>query len=217
MEQPRIPIEVYAESTPNPNVMKFVANRRLVMHDGLEFRSPEAAQKAPLVQQLFQFPFVREVFLSANFVAIAKFDTLDWLEISQELRYFVRNWLSEGRPILSPDFDEADLTSGADSSSSNAETPAPADPRAIPMRDPAEFSVVELQVAALLDEYVSPAVAQDGGMIRLISVEGRTAKVLLQGACSGCPSSTATLQQGVKNLLVKMLPSLVEEVEAVNG
>jgi len=217
MEQPRIPVEVYAESTPNPNVMKFVANRRLVMHDGLEFRSLDVAQKAPLVHQLFQFPFVREVFLSANFVAIAKFDTLDWLEISQELRYFVRNWLSEGRPILDPDFDETALTAGVDAVAGDSQPSGTADPRDVPVRDFAEFNEVEQQVAALLDEYVSPAVAQDGGMIRLISVEGRTAKVLLQGACSGCPSSTATLQQGVKNLLVKMMPTLVEEVEAVNG
>ncbi len=217
MEITRIPVEVYAESTPNPAVMKFVANRRLVAQDGLEFRSIAEASKAPLAQQLFHFPFVREVFISANFVAIAKFDTLDWLEITHEIRGFVKNWLAEGRPILDPDFGVSQNQVNSDSKPLDELNSAGPNRAVLQGYDPQNYSEIELKVAEIIDEYVSPAVAQDGGLIRLIRVEDRTAKVLLQGACSGCPSSTATLQQGIKSLLVKMLPDEIVEVESING
>jgi len=216
MEITRIPVEVYAESTPNPSVMKFVANRRLIAQDGIEFRSIAEASKAPLVYQLFHFPFVREVFISSNFVAIAKFDTLDWLEITPEIRSFVKNWLAEGRAILDPDFSISTQSEASDSDASQ-ETARHGSRAALEGYDPANYSELELKVAEIIDEYVSPAVAQDGGLIRLIRVEDRTAKLLLQGACSGCPSSTATLQQGIKSLLVKMLPGEIAEVESVNA
>lgn len=192
--------------------MKFVANRILVEGDALEFRNIEEARPSPLAYQLFHFPFVREIFISGNFIAITKFDVIDWEEITAELREFVRNWIHEGRQVIDPQYTAA----VSDSEEDPIATPNIGGP-AVELPDPESLSEVEKRIVEILDDYVTPAVAQDGGQIRFAGYKDKTVQVLLQGACNGCPSSTATLQQGIKNLLQKMLPTLVEEVEAING
>ena len=208
METAQLPYSIYAESTLNPSVMKFVSNKLLIEGDALEFRNIEEARPSPLAYRLFHFPFIREVFISGNFVALTKFDVIDWEEITAELREFIRDHLKSGKAVI-------DGNIGQPAEESNEGTPVIGEP-SIELPDPKQLGEVERRIVDLLDEYVSPAVASDGGQISFVAYEEKKVKVLLQGACNGCPSSTATLQQGIKNLLQKMLPTLVDEVEAVN-
>ena len=199
-----VPVTVYAESTPNPSVMKFVANKKLVI-SGREFKNIDATGKAPLARQLFHFPFVKEVFMDENYISIHKFDIAEWDDITLELREFIRNYLQEGNEVLLEEtFTEAetqeDKTAHAQVKNENLDD-------------------VSRQVVDILDEYIKPAVASDGGNIVFDSynADTKTVKVILQGACSGCPSSTATLKSGIETMLRDMLEGQVQYVEAVNG
>lgn len=196
MEIQRIPVSVYAEMTPNPAVMKFVANKRLIDLDHVEFANIEEAQISPLAAALFNFPFVKNVFISTNFLAIEKFNVVEWEAVTQELRQFILAHVQEGKPVLtsapSPKKVEADASSDA----------VVAYPE----------GGIEARIIEILEEYVKPAVAQDGGNIIFAGYENKIVRVQLQGACAGCPSSTLTLQQGIKNILQRMLPSLVDDV-----
>lgn len=196
MEIQRVPVSVYAEMTPNPAVMKFVANKRLIDLDHVEFANIEEAQISPLAAALFNFPFVKNVFISTNFLAIEKFNVVEWEAVTQELRQFILAHVQEGKPVL---------------------TSAPA-PKKVEADDSSDAAVaypeggIEARIIEILEEYVKPAVAQDGGNIIFAGYENKIVKVQLQGACAGCPSSTLTLQQGIKNILQRMLPSLVDDV-----
>jgi Fe-S cluster biogenesis protein NfuA len=196
MEIQRVPVSVYAEMTPNPAVMKFVANKRLIELDHVEFANIEEAQISPLAAALFNFPFVKNVFISTNFLAIEKFNVVEWEAVTQELRQFILAHVQEGKPVL---------------------TSAPA-PKKVEADDSSDAAVtypeggIEARIIEILEEYVKPAVAQDGGNIIFAGYENKIVKVQLQGACAGCPSSTLTLQQGIKNILQRMLPSLVDDV-----
>lgn len=199
MEIQRVPVSVYAEMTPNPAVMKFVANKRLIDLDHVEFANIEEAQISPLASALFNFPFVKNVFISTNFLAIEKFNVVEWEAVTQELRQFILAHVQEGKPVL---------------------TSAPA-PKKVESDDSLDAVVaypeggIEARIIEILEEYVKPAVAQDGGNIIFAGYENKIVKVQLQGACAGCPSSTLTLQQGIKNILQRMLPSLVDDVVPV--
>ena len=196
MEIQRVPVSVYAEMTPNPAVMKFVANKRLIDLDHVEFANIEEAQISPLAAALFNFPFVKNVFISTNFLAIEKFNVVEWEAVTQELRQFILAHVQEGKPVLTsapaPKKVEADASSDAAVSYPEGG--------------------LEARIIEILEEYVKPAVAQDGGNIIFAGYENKIVKVQLQGACAGCPSSTLTLQQGIKNILQRMLPSLVDDV-----
>ncbi len=208
MEQQKIPVSVYAEMTPNPAVLKFVANKRLVEQDSLEFKNIEEAKPSPLAVNLFHYPFVKEVFISANFVAITKYDIVEWEDVSMEVREMVRDYLASGKPVI-------DSATAIDKTASTLIAAAPeTHPEE---RDPQEWDAIEQRISELLNEYVKPAVEQDGGNIKFLNYEDGTVKVLLQGACSGCPSSTKTLKDGIQNLLMQMLPGQIQSVEAVNG
>ncbi|WBL26058.1 NifU family protein [Zunongwangia sp. HGR-M22] len=209
-EQKNIPVTVYAESTPNPKVMKFVANRKLVLH-AAEFKNIDDAKDAPLAQQLFHFPFVKEVFIDENYVSINKFDVASWEEITMELREFIRNFIQEGNSVLNND---AVTTSTEKNNTTEDAAKAPK-----PQINIDELDDTSQQVVAILEEYIKPAVANDGGNILFDSYneETRTVKVILQGACSGCPSSTMTLKSGIETMLRDMLKGKVDYVEAVNG
>ncbi len=199
----KIAVSIYAESTPNPEALKFVANIPLV--DGLfEFKNKkEAIPISPLAQSLFDFPFVKEVFISSNYVSIAKVATITWQEVVMELREFLKEYLEAGLPILT---DEA-LNNMASHTSKDKMTPKNT------------LTDLEKEIVSILDEYVKPAVAGDGGHIAFESfdVESQTVRVLLQGACSGCPSSTVTLKNGIETMLKQMLPGKVSSVEAINA
>jgi Fe-S cluster biogenesis protein NfuA len=195
----KVPVTVYAESTPNPSAMKFVANKKIT-DNTLSFEDTGSAQDAPLVKELFNFPFVKEVFMDENYISISKNDTTQWEEVVMEIRGFIKSYLEEEKTILGPSFD-------SDNQRANTTNPDQ------PLND------TEQEIVKILEEYVKPAVASDGGNIIFDSYEDadKRVKVVLQGACSGCPSSTFTLKNGIENILKEMLPGKVELVEAVNG
>jgi len=152
---------------------------------------------------LFHFPFVKEVFISGNYFAINKFNIVEWEDVAQEIRIFLLEELQKGTPVLTQKIEQHEINAAAED--------------AIALPNPENLGEVETRIVEILDEYVTPAVAQDGGYIRFMGYENKIVKVLLQGACSGCPSSTATLKGGILQMLQSMLPTLVDDVEAVNG
>lgn len=194
-------IEVYAEATPNPSVMKFGTNKALTQTD-VEFKNiDEANQSSPLAQAIFNFPFVKEVFISDNYISITKYDMVEWSEVYGEVRTFIREYLTEGKTIIK------ELPKQKEVSDKRVEEPV------------VELEGISAQIVDILDEYIKPAVASDGGNIafRSYDEESKVVSVILQGACSGCPSSTATLKSGIENLLKEMLPNKINEVIAING
>jgi len=195
----KIPVEVYAEVTPNPSVLKFVANKKLVDAD-VEYKNIEEAKNSPLATELFNFPFTKEVFISENYVSVTKFDVVEWAEITVEIRSFIQQFISNGKTIVT-----AYAEKKAEESTSNNISIDNLDD-------------VSLQIIGILDEYIRPAVAADGGNILFQSYNAptKTVNVILQGACSGCPSSTITLKNGIENMLKQLIPGKIEEVVAVN-
>ena len=193
----KFPITIYAESTPNPGVMKFVANKKLV-EQIFEYKTIDETTYAPLAQKLFHFPFVKEVFMDTNYISITKFDVAEWDEIVLEIREFLRSYLEEGNEIMTAVIEEV-----------KAESPEEA---AVPLDD------ISQQIVGIIEEYIKPAVAADGGNILFDSynTEDKSVHVILQGACSGCPSSTLTLKSGIENMLKEMLPGKVSTVNAIN-
>jgi Fe-S cluster biogenesis protein NfuA len=194
-------IEVYAEVTPNPAVMKFGTNKALTQTD-VEFKNiDEANQSSPLAQAIFNFPFVKEVFISDNYVSVTKYDMVEWNEVYGEVRTFIREYLAEGKIIIK-------------------EIPKQETAAATKIEEPKiVLEGISAQIVDILDEYIKPAVASDGGNIAFRSYDekNKVVSVILQGACSGCPSSTATLKNGIENLLKEMLPNQINEVVAING
>ena len=195
-------IEVYAEVTPNPSVMKFGSNKSLTQTD-VEYKNiDEASKSSPLAQAIFNFPFVKEVFISDNYVSVTKYDMVEWNEVFTEVRTFIREYLVSGKTIIKELPKEEETTS-----ENKIEVPE------------VKLEGVPAQISDILDEYIKPAVASDGGNIafRAYDEERKIVSVVLQGACSGCPSSTATLKNGIESLLKEMLPNQINEVVAING
>ncbi len=211
-EMKKVPVSIYAEMTPNPAVLKFVANKRLIGLDSIEFKNIEEAQPSPLAVKLFHFPFVKEVFITGNYVAITKYDIVEWDEITMEVRELIRDFIANGNPVLNESvYNTPKVEDAASETTPNGPIAHPEE------KDPETWEPIEQKIASLLDEYVKPAVEQDGGNIKFLNYTDGEVKVLLQGACSGCPSSTQTLKQGIQNLLQEMLPGQIKTVEAVNG
>ena len=197
------PHTIYAESTPNPTTMKFVSNRYLVI-DGqqYEYTPEEDLSNSPLAAKLLNLPFVSKVFIASNFVAVSKTDIIEWEDVIHQLRDMLSEFLNGGGQVI--------IKSKADEEAGNETEDASG-------KDESEFSDIEKKVSSILNEYVRPAVEGDGGAIELHScVEGKV-KVVLKGACSGCPSSTMTLKNGIESMLMDMLPGEIKEVEAING
>ncbi|MGJ5641807.1 NifU family protein [Formosa sp. S-31] len=194
-------VTVYAESTPNPAVQKFVANKKLVPAM-FEFTSIDEAKLSPLATELFHFPFVKSVFIDHNYVSITKYDMAEWQDISMELREFIRQFIEQGKDVVRPEASEK-----------LEKTTAQVDQKFEALDDTSK------EIINILEEYVKPAVASDGGNIEFqdYNAETKTVKVILQGACSGCPSSTFTLKNGIENMLKEMLADKVQTVEAING
>ncbi|WP_138432235.1 NifU family protein [Winogradskyella algicola] len=199
--KPKAAVTVYAESTPNPSVLKFVCNKVLVPNI-YEFTSIEEAKPSPLATALFQFPFVKNVFMEKNFISITKFDIIEWEEITLQLREFIKSYVEEGKTILNDDAPKQ-----------LNKTEAAIEQKFEALDDTSK------NIVNILEEYVKPAVASDGGNIEFRSYDEQTKKVevLLQGACSGCPSSTFTLKNGIENMLREMLNDSSITVNAING
>jgi Fe-S cluster biogenesis protein NfuA len=207
-----IPVTVYSEMTPNPSTMKFVANKYLLPTGAsVEFENKAAAKGySPLAEALFDFPFVTKVFIAVNFVTVAKTDNVPWDFITMELREFIREWISFEKEVLIAmpsqiQHDAPDAVSEGEASS-NSSAPQPN----------FEASPLDDAIIDLLDQYVRPAVANDGGAIDFLGFEDGKVTVMLKGSCAGCPSSTATLKGGIENLLKQHLPE-VKEVVAFNA
>ncbi len=190
------PIFIYTELSPNPNSMKFVLNFELVP-DGLSFDYPshasalEEGKISPLAADLFQFPFVRRVFIASNFVTLTKDEQTQWEDVLRDVKAFIKIYFEEEQPV----FDQSTISKNTIVVSAN------------------ESETVQ-KIKAVLDQYVRPAVESDGGAINFHSfdeADGKV-KVLLQGSCSGCPSSTLTLKAGIENLLTRMVPGVKEVV-----
>lgn len=197
----KVPVTVYAESTPNPSVMKFVANKKLVL-ESAEFKTIDDADRSPLAQKLFHFPFVKEVFMDENYISINKYDMAEWDMITNELRSFIKDYIEEGGTILKT----------GTVSKEKAETSSP-------KIDTSNLDDVSKEIVQILEEYVKPAVASDGGNIvfKSYNKDSKDVEVILQGACSGCPSSTITLKNGIETMLKEMLQGKINNVVAFNG
>lgn len=202
------PVTLYAESTPNPATMKFVADVMLVT-DGntAEYvNQQEAKGSSSLAEALFNFPFVSAVFIASNFIAITKTEALQWEYVSEELKGFVLDWLQNNEEIIEnvPEEREVEIEQAG-----NKETISSA---------PQIITDADKQIFELLEEFVRPAVESDGGAIDFQSFDEitGTVTVVLKGACSGCPSSTATLKGGIESLLKTHMPE-VQEVVALEG
>ncbi|MEN9323833.1 MAG: hypothetical protein RL699_1613 [Bacteroidota bacterium] len=194
-------VTVYGETTPNPATLKFVANK-LITKTALEFKNIDETKASPLAKELFTFPYVKELFIDENYISVSKYDSYDWNEISMELRSFIKQYIENGGPIV----DETLL-----------ELQPKVEKQKIEHFD--QLDVTSQQIINILEEYVKPAVAADGGNILFDSYDEseKRVKVILQGACSGCPSSTFTLKNGIENMLKDMLKDENIKVEAINA
>ena len=178
----KIPVVVYTESSPNPNSLKFVSNKTLLEEGAsADFPDTASAENCPIALDLFKFSFVRRVFISSNFVTVTKDESSDWNDLVPLLKPFVKGWLEEGKPLFREGFKKENL---------------------------AGMSEIAQKIQVVLDEYIRPAVESDGGNITFHSFENGVVKVLLQGSCSGCPSSTLTLKSGIENLLTRLIPEV---------
>lgn len=206
-----IPVTVYSEMTPNPSTMKFVANKYLLPTGAsVEFENKAAAKGySPLAEALFDFPFVSKVFIAVNFITVAKTDNVPWDFITMELREFIREWIAFEKEVLIAMPNQIHLEE--QDHSSDPSVPQQASKPVSFAPSPLDDSIIDL-----LDQYVRPAVANDGGAIDFLGFEDGKVTVLLKGSCSGCPSSTATLKGGIENLLKQHMPE-VREVVAFNG
>ena len=195
------PITVYGESTPNPSALKFVVSRMLTKN-AIEFKNIDQTEASPLAKELFKFPYVKEIFIDENYISVTKYEIISWDEITLELRTFIKQYIENGGTVL----DETVIVA-AKKTEENKE------------QEFDKLDVTSQQIINILEEYVKPAVAADGGNIAFESFDEETkiVKVILQGACSGCPSSTFTLKSGIENMLKSMLNDEKIQVEAINS
>lgn len=195
------PVTVYGETTPNPSALKFVVSKMLTKN-AIEFKNIDETKASPLAKELFKFAYVKEVFIDENYISVTKYEAYDWNEITLELRTFIKHFIENGGTVL----DENSIA-----------TDSKQEKQQIKNFD--NLDTTSQQIINILEEYVKPAVAADGGNILFDSYDEseKRVKVVLQGACNGCPSSTFTLKSGIENMLKDMLkePNLV--VEAING
>ncbi len=197
-----IPYIIYAEETPNPESVKFVANKLLLVSGAAaEYQSPTETKDAPIAQKLFQFPFVKRVFISSNYITITKQPSLEWEEIRDELRVFITDYLNKGNAIITklPAREVPKDSSFKETISVNTQHNAPTND-------------VENKIIEVLEQYIRPAVEQDGGLITFKELKEGVVTVQMRGSCSGCPSSTMTLKAGIEALLKRLLPDDVKEV-----
>ncbi len=190
-------VSIYTEMTPNPETMKFVANKLLYPGKSIDFPDEDSASPSPLAKELFAFPFIRAVFIASNFVTLTKTQDTDWSEVIPTIREFLKSYLESGAVIIN-----------------ESEVPLQ---RKVHNSEPSENDTdVVKRIKELLDSYVRPAVEMDGGAIQFRSYNDGIVNLLMQGSCSGCPSSMITLKAGIEGMMKRMIPEVKEVVaEAV--
>ena len=195
------PITVYGETTPNPSALKFVVSRMLT-RNAVEFKNIDQTASSPLAKELFKFPYVKEIFIDENYISVTKYDINNWDEITLELRSYIKQFIENGGTVLEENFVQKTIVEETKKS-----------------EDFGNLDITSQKIISILEEYVKPAVASDGGNIAFESYdeENKVVKVILQGACSGCPSSTFTLKSGIESLLKTMLNDDTIIVEAANA
>ncbi len=187
-------VSIYTEMTPNPETMKFVANKLLYPGKSIDFQDETTSVPSPLAKELFSFPFIKSVFIASNFVTLTKTnDTEDWQDVIPTIKQFLKDYLENGGVIVNEEEaakykQEASNTVGAD-----------------------DDDVVK-RVKELLENYVKPAVEMDGGAIQFRSYNSGVVNLMLQGSCSGCPSSMVTLKAGIEGMMKRMIPEVKEVV-----
>lgn len=195
----KVVIEVYAEGTPNPNVQKFVTNK-LLTSQNIEVLNRNDAKDVPLALELFEFPFVKEVFISSNYISIMKNENVDWFEVNTEIRDFIKEYLQSDRRVVSENYQNKVVSTNISKEYQQTNDD------------------ISKQIIAILEEHIKPAVSGDGGNIQFLSYikDTKEVNVILQGACNGCPSSTMTLKNGIEATLKHFLPGKIESVNALN-
>ena len=188
-------ISIYTEMTPNPETMKFVANKLLYPGKSIDFQDETFAGPSPLAKELFSFPFIKSVFIASNFVTLTKTtDTDDWQDVIPTVKQFLKEYLENGGTVVNEDDIETQKQQ-------NAGNTVQAD----------DDDVVK-RIKELLENYVKPAVEMDGGAIQFKSYEDGKVNLMLQGSCSGCPSSMITLKAGIEGMMKRMIPEVQEVV-----
>lgn len=187
-------ISIYTEMTPNPETMKFVANKLLYPGKSADFPDVASATPSPLATELFGFPFIKAVFIASNFVTLTKTAETDWNDVIPSIRQFLKDYLEEGKPVINED----EMAQRRTQQSSNTIA--------------ADDDDVVKRIKELLDNYVRPAVEMDGGAIQFKSYADGVVSLAMQGSCSGCPSSMITLKAGIEGMMKRMIPEVTEVV-----
>ncbi|MEI9912358.1 MAG: NifU family protein [Bacteroidota bacterium] len=185
-------ISIYTEMTPNPETMKFVANKLLYPGKSIDFPDAESAKPSPLATELFGFPFIKAIFIASNFVTLTKVADTDWNDVIPSVRQFLKDYLEEGKAVIN---EEEIHATKADGNIIHAD----------------DDDVVK-RIKELLDNYVRPAVEMDGGAIQFKSYDDGVVNLMMQGSCSGCPSSMITLKAGIEGMMKRMIPEVKEVV-----
>ena len=194
----KTPILIYTEETPNPDSLKFVVNIILYPGGTGDFRDVESAQKwSPLAAALFEFPYVKGVYISNNFVSVTKEATYSWVEIQQSIKDFIKHYVIDDKPVINEGY-------GEELKRLEAERIAKA--------YSGDTAAIVQKIKDLIETVVKPAVANDGGNIEFKSYDKGVVTVIMQGSCSGCPSSTLTLKAGIEGMLKRMVPEVPEVV-----
>ena len=186
-------ISIYTEMTPNPETMKFVANKLLYPGKSIDFPDASVAGPSPLAAELFGFPFIKAVFIASNFVTLTKTPETEWNDVIPAVREFLKQYLEDGKPVVN---EEEVATLRTETSNQPG----------------ADDTDVVKRIKELLDNYVRPAVEMDGGAIQFRSYDEGVVNLMLQGSCSGCPSSMITLKAGIEGMMKRMIPEVKEVV-----
>jgi Fe-S cluster biogenesis protein NfuA len=184
-------VSIYTEMTPNPETMKFVANKLLYPGKSIDFTDEASATPSPLAKELFAFPFIRSVFIASNFVTLTKTQDTQWEDVIPTVREFLKQYLEEGKIVVNDEL----VVKKVDANTVNADD-----------------SDVVKRIKELLENYVKPAVEMDGGAISYKGYDNGIVKLMMQGSCSGCPSSMVTLKAGIEGMMKRMIPEVKEVV-----
>ena len=189
-------VSIYTEMTPNPETMKFVANKLLYPGKSIDISEEAHAIASPLAKELFSFPFIKSVFIASNFITLTKSaDTEDWQDVIPTIKTFLKEFLEAGGVVVN----EEEVAKFKQEATNTVH---------------ADDDDIVKRVKELLENYVKPAVEMDGGAIQFKSYNEGVVNLMLQGSCSGCPSSMVNLKAGIEGMMKRMIPE-VKEVVAV--